>query len=199
MRVKLLEVERSCSLRQGVQIHGKEVYGKFSVEIVQLIMVFLFFRETFRKFLLSSQIVRTFLVDTLVDAKNGTFFYNREDMTTMRAFDGNHLRLIRCKGMGADSTLELTFATIVIIDLFMRGATTRTDGICRNVTIGILANGNRLNQFIVAFVEVFDEFLIVELFALDDFWGLVYFKFLVLRRVGVIESPLFERYIFADK
>ena len=182
-----------------MQIHGKEVYGKFSVEIVQLIMVFLFFRETFRKFLLSSQIVRTFLVDTLVDAKNGTFFYNREDMTTMRAFDGNHLRLIRCKGMGADSTLELTFATIVIIDIFMSGATTRTDGICRNVTIGILANGNRLNQFIVAFVEVFDEFLIVELFALDDYWGLVYFKFLVLRRVGVIESPLFERYIFADK
>ena len=94
MRVKLLEVERSCSLRQGVQIHGKEVHSKFSVEIVQLIMVFFFFRETFWKFLSARQVIRALLVDALVDTEDGTFFYNREDMTTMRAFDGNHLRLI---------------------------------------------------------------------------------------------------------
>ena len=94
VRVELLKVERSCSLRQGVQIHGKEVHSKFSVEIVQLIMVFFFFRETFWKFLSARQVIRALLVDALVDTEDGTFFYNREDMTTMRAFDGNHLRLI---------------------------------------------------------------------------------------------------------
>ena len=48
-------------------------------------------------------------------------------------------------------------------------------------------------------MEVFDEFLVVELFAFDDYWRLVYFEFLVLRRVGVVESSLLERYVFADK
>ena len=130
--------------------------------------------------------------------EDGTLFYNAKGVAAVRAFDGNHLRFIRCKGMRADSTLELTFATIIIVDVFMGGTTTRADGVFRNIIFGTFPD-NRFYSFVVAFMEVFDEFLIVELFAFDNYWGFVYFEFLVLRRVGVVESPLLERYVFADK
>ena len=38
------------------------------------------------------------------------------------------------KGLPADLTLKLSAAAGVIIDVVMRGATERADGICRNVT-----------------------------------------------------------------
>ena len=70
--------------------------------------------------------------------------------------------------MGADSTLELTFATIVIIDIFMSGTTTRTDGICRDITFGVFTNDG-FYQLVVAFVDLFDEFLVIELFTIADY------------------------------
>lgn len=80
----------------------------------------------------------------------------------------------------------------------MGGTTTRTDCVFWNVTFGTFSD-NRFYSFIVAFIKVFDEFFVIELFAFDDYRRLVYFEFLVLRRVGVIESPLLEWNIFADK
>ena len=80
----------------------------------------------------------------------------------------------------------------------MSGTTTRTDGICRDITFGVFTNDG-FYQLVVAFVEVFDEFLVIELFSFDDYRRFIHFEFLVLRRVGVVESSLLERYVFADK
>ena len=80
----------------------------------------------------------------------------------------------------------------------MSGTTTRADSVFRNITFGTFPD-NRFYSFVVAFIKVFGEFFVIELFAFNDYGRLVYFEFLILRRVGVIESPLFERYIFVDK
>lgn len=46
------------------------------------------------------------------------------------------------------------------------------------------------NRFTLLFVEVLDKFLAIVLFLFNDDWWLVYFEFLILRGVGVIEGPL---------
>ena len=122
-------------------------------------------------------------------------------MTTVRAFEDNRSVMLFTSNEDAraDRTLELTFSTVVIVEVLMSGTTARTYCFDRNVTFGVFTDGDGFDEFTVSFVEVLDEFLVIVLFLFDDDWWLVYFEFLVLRRVGVIESPLFEWNIFADK
>jgi len=122
-------------------------------------------------------------------------------MTTVRAFEDNQSVIFFAgdEGTGADGALELSFAAVVIVEIFMSGATARAHCLYRDVTLGVLANRDGLNKFTITDMEVFNEFLIIELFRFDDDWWLVNFEFLVFRRVGIVKSPLLEWNIFADK
>ena len=67
-----------------------------------------------------------------------------------------------------------------------------------NVTF--LASDNRLQGFVVAELVVSQKIILVPvLLVADDFWECIGFEFLVLRGVGIIEGPLLERDVFADK
>ena len=68
----------------------------------------------------------------------------------------------------------------------------------RNVTF--FAAGDRFYLNIVAAFKVRDEETPVP-FMMDDldFWKLVHSKFLIVWRMGIIESPLLERDISADQ
>ena len=67
-----------------------------------------------------------------------------------------------------------------------------------NVTF--LASDNRLQGFVVAELVVSQKIILVPvLLVADDFWEFIGFEFLVFRGVGIIESPLLERNVFADK
>ena len=122
-------------------------------------------------------------------------------MTAVRAFEYNRFVMLLAGNeyAGADRTLELALATIVIVEIFVGGTTKRTDCFDRNITFRVLPDSDWFNEFTISFVEVLDKFFVIILFLFDYDWWLVYFEFLILRRVGVIESPLLEGYIFADK
>ena len=111
--------------------------------------------------------------------------------------DGSCNNFTGAEGLTTDFALVLSVATIIVIDVMVRSTTQRADG--------ILGNGfavttlNRLNWFAVFPVIVFQK----ELLVLFDkrFYNreLVNLKLLVLWRVRIIESPLFQRYISANK
>ena len=168
---------------------------------MQFIKVFITIREAILKQLFSRQVVWALLVNALVDAEDGTFFNDNQSMATVRTFEDNGFVVVFAgnEDARADGTLELTFSPIVVIEVFMSGTTARAYCSDRNVSFGVLTESDRFNELTITFMEVLDEFFIIVLFLFDDDWWLVYFKFLILRRVGVIEGPLLERYIFADK
>ena len=184
-----------------MQIHSKEVYCEFSVDVMEFIKIFVTFGKVFGKLLFPCKIIRTLHVHTFMYAKDRAFFDYDQGVPTVRAFKDYRFVVLFAgnEDTRADGTLELTFAAIVVVEVFMSGTATRTDCFDGYVTFGVLTDGDWLNEFTISLVEVFNEFLVIVLFLFDDDWRLVYFEFLILRRVGVIESPLLERYIFADK
>ena len=68
----------------------------------------------------------------------------------------------------------------------------------RNITFHV--SEDRFNSLMITFLIVGDEvFPVPLLFIGNDFRKLINFKFLIFRRMGIIESPLLERNVSADK
>ena len=66
--------------------------------------------------------------------------------------------------------------------------------------IALRAAADRLNRFSVFPGIVFIDILPVPVMVvIDDLWKLIYIELLVLGGMGIIESPLLERDISADK
>ena len=101
------------------------------------------------------------------------------------------------KGLTTDFALVLTVATIVIVKVMMWSSTERTDGIFGDgFPISTL---HRFYGFTILPLVVFEKELPV---LFDEWfydWELVYFELLVLWRMRIIESPLFERNVSANK
>ena len=96
----------------------------------------------------------------------------------------------------ADFTKNLAFPfTIVPHEIVNRSIAGRAGTMFRNIAWGTAEN--RFDSLMVALVIITDKILKVPfLFERDNFGKLVNLKFLILRRMGIIKSPLFERNIF---
>ena len=141
------------------------------------------------------EIVRTFWVNAFMYAEELTVFFWNEGISTVRTGKAE-----RCcddfaggEGLTTDFTLVLTVTTVIVVDVVMWGATQRTDDILRNgFTIAAL---NWFYRFTVFPLVVFQKKLPI----LFDNRKLINFKFWILGRMRVIKSPLFERYMSANK
>lgn len=101
------------------------------------------------------------------------------------------------EGLTTDFTLVLTVTAIIVIDVVMWSPTQRADGIFRNgFSITSLNWFDRLTVFPLV---VFKKKLPVLLDKGFDDRKLINLKFLILWRMGIIKSPLFERNISANK
>ena len=99
--------------------------------------------------------------------------------------------------LSADLALILTVTAIVIIDVMMRSTANRANSIFRDgLTITTLNRFNRLS--ILPLIEFEKELPILFVEGFDD-RKLVNLEFLILWRVGIVESLLLERDISADK
>lgn len=101
------------------------------------------------------------------------------------------------EGLTTDFTLVLTITTIIVVNVVMWSPTQRADGIFRNgFTITAL---NWFDRLAILPLIVFKKELPVLPDKSFNDRKLINLKFLILWRMGVIESPLFERNISADK
>ena len=168
---------------------------------MELIFVFSmrFLQIFFINFFELMKIVRTFLVYTFMYAKEFTVFLSHKGFPTMRADETKRFShfFARAKGLGTNLALILAIATIVVVDELMRSATKRTHGIFRNGFA--VTTLNWLCRFTIFPMIVFEKELPILFDKGFDDRKLVDFEFLVLRRMGIIESPLFERNISANK
>lgn len=88
--------------------------------------------------------------------------------------------------------------TVITIKIRLWGTAGRAGAVLGDVTF--FAAGDRFYLNMVPVFKVREEETPVP-FMMDDldFWKLVHSKFLIVWRMGIIESPLLERNISADK
>ena len=145
------------------------------------------------------KIVRAFGVDTLMEDEVLSLFFSDEGVSAVRAdkADGGRDLFAGNESLAADFALVLPVAAVIIVDVMMRGATERTDDIFRDrsaITSLDGFDGSAIlpeivfeKELPVLFDESFDDREFVDL------------EFLILRRVGIVKIPLFERNVSADK
>ena len=105
--------------------------------------------------------------------------------------------LAGAESLPTDLTLVLAIAPVIVIDEMVRGTAKWTDGIFGNgFTIAPL---NRFERFGILPLIVLEKKLPVLFDKGFDDREFIHFKFLVLWRMGIIERPLLERDISADK
>ena len=93
---------------------------------------------------------------------------------------------------------QLSGLAVITVKIRLWGAAGRAGAVLRDVTF--FASGDRFYLNIVAVFKVRDEETPVP-FMMDDldFWKLVHSKFLIVWRMRIIKSPLFERDVSANK
>lgn len=101
--------------------------------------------------------------------------------------------------MPADLALELSAAAGVVIEIVMRGATERADGICWNVTGFPFVWLNKFNGSAVAEEVVFVPELPVLLEERFDDREFIRKELLIFRAVEFLMGPLFERDVSTEK
>ena len=147
------------------------------------------------------EIVRALGVDTFVEDKMLAFFLCDQRLTAMGTPEGEVLGkavILRRKISMANLAFKLPGPAVIAVKKRLRGTTGRAGAVLWDVTFFTACNGFYLN--IVSVFKVRDEETPVP-FMLDDLdiWKLIHFKFLIFWGMGIIESPLLERDISADK
>ena len=145
------------------------------------------------------KIVGAFRIHTFMDAEKLPVFFRNHGMTTMRADQSDRSCSVftRRKSVTADFALKLTVAAIVVVYKMVRGTAYRTEDILGDgFTIPTL---DRSESFSVFPLIVFEKELPVLFDKCFDNRELINLKLLILWGMGIIECPLFERNISADK
>ena len=129
------------------------------------------------------------------------FFFGNECLATVRAPQGElpgEAVFIWRKICIAYLAFQLSGFAVIPVKVRLRGATGGAGAVFRDVAF--LTSGDRFYLEIVSVFKVRDQETPVP-FLLDDldFGKFVYFELLIFWRMGIIESPLFEWYISADK
>ena len=99
----------------------------------------------------------------------------------------------------ADLAQNLAFLlAIVPHEIVYRGITGRAGTMFWNITIAMPEN--RLNGFVITLFVIGNDIFPIPLLLIGyDFWEFINLELLVLRRMGIIKSPLLERDISTDK
>lgn len=188
-------------LWQGVQVHAEEIHGELPVEVMEFVFIYAMF--LIQMFFINPgkvmQIEGALGIDTFVQAKEFPVLFRDEGVSAVRADEADRRgdTLPRDECLATDLAQILSVATIVIIEIMMRGTTEGADNIFRD-RLPVTAL-DRSDGFAILPEKVFEEELPV-LFdeGLDD-GEPVSGKLLVFGGVGIIESPLLERNISADE
>ena len=145
------------------------------------------------------KIIRAFRVDTLMEDEVLPLFFGNEGVCAVRAdkADGGRDLFAGNESLAADFALVLPVAAVIIVDVMVGSATERTDDIIRDRPAITSLDG--LNGFTILPEIVFEEELPVLFDEGFDDRELVDLEFLILRGVGIVKSPLFERDISADE
>ena len=122
-------------------------------------------------------------------------------MGTVRALEGKDLgetALIRREACSADLTQQLADFTVVAVQIRLRSFAGRTGAFLWDIAIRpALYRSDRFSVFpCVVTVEILPVPVLV---MVDDLWQLIHLKLLILGGMGIVEGPLLERDISADK
>lgn len=87
MGIELVELQGRSVLREGVQIHLKEIHGEFTVDVVEFVFVLAisFFKMFLIYFFEIVEIVRAFGIYAFVDDKVFPVFFMYQSISTVGA------------------------------------------------------------------------------------------------------------------
>ena len=145
------------------------------------------------------KVVRAFGVDAFMEDEVPAFFLGGERVPAVRADKADRGRdlLAGNESLAADLALVLPVAAVIIVDVMVRSTTERTDGIFRNRPAITSLDGFHGSAILPEIV--FEEELPVLFNEGFDNREFVDFEFLVLRGMGIVKSPLFERDVSAEE
>ena len=104
------------------------------------------------------------------------------------------------KGVLAYFAKDLSFGTIVLVKIDFGSITSGALAVVRDVTF--TTPPDRLYGLVIVLIpplEVLHEVTIIPGFYMEYQWEFIHFELLVLRRMGVIKSPLLEWDVLTDK
>lgn len=189
-------------LGKTVQIHAEKIYLEFPVDVVEFIFVFSV--ATFEIFLIHLleivKVVRTFGIHAFVDHKVFAVFLVNQRVIAVRAFQGVGLCktvFIRRECSGADFAQDLPLRAVILVEIRFWSIAAGAGARIVDITCGPAADW--LDFLAILPLDVRDVIVVVPFFVIDDLWKLINFELLILWRMRIIESPLFERDISTDK
>ena len=147
------------------------------------------------------QVVRAFGIHAFMDDEVFAVFFMYQRMGTVGAFEGKfpgETVLFRRKACSTNFTQQLSGFSVVTVQVRLGGLAGRAGAMLRD--IALRAAADRLNGF-----SVFPRIVAIEILPIpglvigDDLWQLINLEFLVLGGMGIVESPLLERDVSADK
>lgn len=136
MGIMLAELQRGRILWQRGHIHLKEIDGKLSVNVMQLVLVPIFLWCSLGNLLQIVLVIRAFRIDALVNHKTGTVFFPNKGMPAVRTFQLQSGGLMSGdEQLSAYFSQALTSAAVVVVDVVCGSMTARTDDIFPNPTL----------------------------------------------------------------
>lgn len=189
-------------LRQGIQVHGEKIHRELTVNVVELIFVpaEILFEVVAVHFLEVAKVVGAFGVDAFMEDEVLAFFFGNECVGAVWAaqLHGREAAFIRGKACTADLAEELAFGAIVLVEEGLRGIAAGAGTGVRDGALGAAADG--ADFLAVAFFVVGDKLPVSPVLPeVGDQGEGIGLELLVLRGMGIIESPLPEGEIPADK
>ena len=145
------------------------------------------------------EVVRAFGIDALVDDKVFPVFFGNKGISTVRAaqLHGREAAFRRKPGR-TDLAEELAFGAVILVKERFRGVTAWAGAVVRDIAFRASADGT--DFLAIAFLVVRDKLFVSPVLAeVGDQREFINLELLVLRGMGIIESPLFERDISADE
>ena len=97
----------------------------------------------------------------------------------------------------ADFAENLPFASVVFVKVRFRCIAARTFTVVTDIAFGTSVNS--FDGLAVTPFDVFDEIFVIPNLVVENFRQFIYFEFLVLWRMRIVECPLLKRDISANK
>lgn len=146
------------------------------------------------------KIIRTFRIDALVDDEMLAFFLFYQNVQTVRAAQcccPCKSAFSRAEFRRAYFTENLSPGTIVFIEIWFWRIASGTLAFIINVTFR--TSGNGLAFFAITPFDIRNVIFVIPWLIVENLRKFINLKFLVLRGMRIIESPLFKGNISADK
>ena len=169
---------------------------------MELIFIFaIVFFEVFLIYLLQvMQVIRAFWINAFVYDKMLTVFFGNQRVGAVRTtkLKGSKSAVLRRESGRADSTEELPLGAIVLIEKKLGSIASGAGTVIRDVAFRPSADGSYF--LAIPLFKVRDKVSVVPVLAeISNQGEFINLELLVLRRMGIIKSPLLERDISAYK